>query len=292
MLLTRRRTTTVAGLVPFVGLSLAACFPEDLSAPEGTCEVVTETVVDCRAPGYGNVLAPTGLVGYSCSGSARPDASSRYDEGVPRGLVCAERALMDGSGNQGYCCTPQPTSCAYDPVSDCEGTEVGYECWGSNRPESLNAAIACSNGIQRGQLVEYCCSGQPEAPACQQTDAVGCSDRLMGFLCKGGSLPRGEQLGPNKSRADYFHPQCSVPMQAPNPQYKAYCCHMPAVLPVGGTCVGHTEVPGCAPGRFGFACYGPDTPADDYLVMSCPEAGFRGTSAEGYPATLYCCDLE
>ena len=47
-----------------------------------------------------------------------------------------------------------------------------------------------------------------------------------------------------------------------------------------------------APGRFGFACYGFDTPEQDYLPMHCPEPGFRGTSAEGYPATLYCCDFQ
>jgi hypothetical protein len=52
-----------------------------------------------------------------------------------------------------------------------------------------------------------------------------------------------------------------------------------------------TSVPGCAPGRFGFACYGPENPHDDYLPMQCNSPGVQGMSAEGYPATLYCCDF-
>jgi len=66
---------------------------------------------------------------------------------------------------------------------------------------------------------------------------------------------------------------------------------MPALIPPGATCVQDTVVPGCAAGRFGFACYGPDTPDQDYAPMSCPDPGVAGNSAEGYAATLYCCDF-
>ena len=66
---------------------------------------------------------------------------------------------------------------------------------------------------------------------------------------------------------------------------------MPLTIPVGGTCVQHPYVPGCGPGRFGFACYGPDHPEENYPPMKCPDPGFPGLSAEGYAATLYCCDF-
>jgi hypothetical protein len=121
--------------------------------------------------------------------------------------------------------------------------------------------------------------------------AVGCGDRLMGFLCEGDTLPRGENYGPNRSRADSYFPVCSVKKPAPNPIFNSYCCFMALPIPQGGTCLRQPSVPGCAPGRFGFACYGPDTPEDDFQPITCPEPGFRGTSAEGYDATLYCCDF-
>jgi hypothetical protein len=80
-------------------------------------------------------------------------------------------------------------------------------------------------------------------------------------------------------------------MPAPNPDYNNYCCFPPAPLPEGASCVQHPGVPDCAPGRFGFACYGTDRPQDDYLPMQCPEPGRPGLSREGYPATLYCCEF-
>jgi hypothetical protein len=113
---------------------------------------------------------------------------------------------------------------------------------------------------------------------------------MLGFQCWGDSVPRGENLGPNKSRADFFHPLCTRPAVQPgNEELTFYCCYMPALPPVGGTCVGDINVPGCDNGRFGIACYGPDDPEDNFLPMTC-DSGFEGLNAEGYPATLYCCD--
>ena len=51
------------------------------------------------------------------------------------------------------------------------------------------------------------------------------------------------------------------------------------------------SVPNCDANRFGFACYGRDTPEDDYLVMACDPPA-QGASADGYKANLYCCDLK
>ena len=292
------------GISSIAGLLVATCFP---TPPEtvGSCTKVLPEVLDCQAPGFGEELKDAGLVGYVCTGSARPDLEASFIDGVPRGLLCADRGPVPGSGSlgeggagteegTGYCCTAEEVDCAYDPVSDCEDPSYGYRCWGANRPESLNPALSCSNGNREGERAEYvnyCCENGPRKSACQQTDAIGCSERMLGFLCEGDSLPRGENLGPNKSRADFFHPACTIPTAAPNPDFKSYCCYMPALVPIGGTCVNHTSVPGCEPGRFGFACYGPDRPEDDYLPMRCDD-GFKGSSAEGYEASLYCCDFE
>lgn len=291
----------VGGLV----LLSTRCFPTP-PEPEGECRRVPSDVLDCSAPGYTSDLVDAGLVGYACTGSARPDSDGTYIEGVPQGKLCANKgpigggaALGEGGGGNsdeatGYCCTSEPVDCVYDPRSDCEKHTDGYQCWSTNRPESLNPALACSNGNREGanaEYVNYCCTQLPRQDGCLLTETAGCSERMLGFICQGDRLPRGEDLGPNKSRADYFHPTCSTPRPAANPEYNNYCCYMPAPVPIGGTCVNHTSVPGCAPGRFGFACYGPDTPEDDYLPMHC-DAGFKGTSAEGYIATLYCCDFQ
>lgn len=233
-----------------------------------------------------------GYAGYQCTGSARPDGDPQYLEGVPHGLVCAESGARDEEEPRGYCCTTRTTSCGYNPVALCDEGYYGFQCRGANRPDALHAALSCGNGVREGELINYCCSAQPTAPACLQSDAVTCASGLMGFTCKGTGLPRGEQLGPNKSRTDFYRLLCSTPTPAPNPEYENYCCYPPAPLPERGSCVAHTEVPGCQPGRFGFACYGPDRPEDDYLPMRCPEPGSQGASAEGYPATLYCCDFQ
>jgi hypothetical protein len=230
--------------------------------------------------------------GYRCSGSARPDGDPSYDEGVPRGSVCAEHGERDAAGSQSWCCTARTTACAYNPVGICDDGYDGFQCRGANRPDALNAALRCGNGVRQDDLINYCCSGEAREPGCLQTDAVSCSSRLLGFSCRGDNLPRGEQLGANKSRSDFYRLLCSAPTQAGNPEYKNYCCYPPAPLPAGASCVQHTQVPGCQSGRFGFACYGPETPEEDYLPMRCPEPGKAGTSAEGYPATLYCCDLQ
>jgi hypothetical protein len=114
---------------------------------------------------------------------------------------------------------------------------------------------------------------------------------LQGFLCRGDAVPRGEDLGANRSRADYYYPVCSVGETAPNPEVKTYCCYMPLQRPVASSCLPHATVPGCAAGRFGFSCLGPDRPEESYPTMVCADPGFEGQSAEGYDATLYCCDL-
>lgn len=275
-----------AATVLFYGIS--ACMPENPGV-DGTC--VVESGLDCRAASYGDGLVEAGLVGYSCSGSARPDLDATISEGVPQGLLCADKGPLGDSGNQAYCCTEDDVTCAYNSAAECDEGFVGYQCYGNNRPESLNATLLCGNGTLERGLYHYCCTGQPEPSPCQESSAVGCSDRLLGFLCEGDTLPQGENYGANRSRADYFYPLCTNAMPAPNPDFNSYCCYMFLPVPVGGSCVPDPHVAGCEPGRFGFACYGPDNPEENFPPMTCPEPGFSGRSAEGYEATLYCCDF-
>jgi len=266
-----------------------ACWPEQ-AALDGSCRVVPNTVLDCRVEGYNEgERLNADLVAYACTGSARPDLDATMSEGVPSGLLCADKGQLD-SGEETYCCTPDVVPCAYNPTEECEEGHSGYECWGNNRPESLNPALLCGNGTSEHGLYHYCCSGRREKSPCDESTVGGCDTRLIGFLCKGDQMPRGEDYGANRSRADLYYPICAVGEPAPNPELTNYCCYMTLRIPVGGTCVQHRSVPGCDPGRFGFSCYGPDTPEDDFPPMVC-EPGFPGTSAEGYDAKLYCCDF-
>jgi hypothetical protein len=267
---------------------VGACWPD--RAIDGSCEIIPNTLLDCRVTGYDDQLQRAGLVGYACNGSARPDLDATMSEGVPSGLLCADKAPLS-SGEQTYCCTEDVVPCAYDPVAECEEGSAGYECWGNNRPESLNPALLCGNGTSERGLYHYCCTGRPEPSPCKESTAVGCGDSLIGFLCEGDGVPRGEDWGANKSRADTYYPICSIAKVAPNPAFKSYCCFMTLTVPVGGSCIRHASVPGCESGRFGFACYGPDTPEDDFPPVECPDPGFPGRSAEGYDAMLYCCDF-
>lgn len=271
-------------------LSVSACWP-DVNSIDGSCVVLAQSELDCHVTGYDDELQDARLVGYSCNGSMRPDIDATMDDGVPEGVICADKDSLAGSDDRAYCCTEDLTPCAYNPMQDCEEGTVGYQCYGNNRPESLNPSLLCSNGTNENGLVHYCCSGRPEKSPCEQSSVAGCGDRLLGFLCEGDGLPRGEDLGANQSRADYYYPTCSIAKPAPNPAYNTYCCYMPLVIPVGGTCVNHPRVPDCEPGRFGFACYGPDNPEENYPPMKCPGPGIPGRSAEGYDATLYCCDF-
>jgi hypothetical protein len=279
-------------VVAICALSLAAC-TDRFAVTSGVCAAEADSEPRCGAAvAAGATSAALGLVAYSCTGTARPDEAPTYVESVPRGLLCADRALPGDADAHGYCCTAATTSCAFDPASSCVDPTFGFTCRGANRPESLNPALSCGNGIREGELINYCCSGTSQPDGCLQTDGVLCPKTLQGWTCMGSNRPRAEQLGANKSRADDYYLLCPTPTPAGNPLYNNYCCYPQAPLPIGGTCVQHGSVPGCAPGRFGFACYGPDTPEEDYLPMRCPEPGFRGTSAEGYPATLYCCDFQ
>jgi hypothetical protein len=265
---------------------LVGCTSEPVPAVDGTCEPAS---VDCSVDGIaGDGL---GLAGYACTGQARPDSHPKYLDGVPQGMVCAERGPAESDGKTSYCCTVDTVPCAYNPVASCESQDtVGFQCRGSSRPEMLNPTISCTQGIREGDFIDYCCSGTQRIHAC--ADFGGCASGRTGWTCKSGVLPSSQDLGPNQSRSNLYRMLCPVPVQAANPIYYNFCCFVPAPRPPGASCVQDIEVPGCQPGRFGIACYGPDRPDQDFRSLTCPEPGVPGVSAEGYAATLYCCDFK
>ena len=254
---------------------------------DGACQL--DPALSCSVDGFS--ADSLHLQGYACTGTARPDDDSTFIDGVPQGIVCADQpAGADGTRN--YCCTNFTTECSYDPTAICDQEDVyGYLCHGPDRPEAVNPAISCNQGVRRDTLVTYCCSGTERAANCTASDAIGCESGMSGWICPKGTQPTAQDLGANKSRADLYYLLCPVPTPAPNKEYDTLCCYVPALVPAGGSCVQSTNVPDCAPGRFGMACYGTDKPDDDFPRLHCPDPGLPGVSTSGYPATLYCCDF-
>jgi hypothetical protein len=295
-MMTSRRLGLIAPCLLF-----AACSTTTEPALEGTCAIDDNVTPTCNTNPDGGAPVALGLVGYTCTGTgARPDLQyASYNQGVPQGIICADKTpVPDGgvpSGPQTYCCTTTTTTCAYNPAASCLPGTYDYQCLDENRPESYNPSISCGQGVRGPQYVDYCCTGTKLPPGCTEFDGLGCASGLVGWTCPTsppGIVPKGQDLMANKSRADQYYLVCSVPTLSPSGKVNDFCCYPPAAVPPGGACIEDISVPGCAAGRFGFACLGRETPSDDYPPMNCPDPGFPGTSPEGYAATLYCCDFE
>lgn len=292
----------LAGLLLIVAGSVGGCVDE-LERGTGSCQPLEISALECNVDGAGNPIAVRDgvpeLGAYACSGTARPDDGAVIREGVPAGRICSDvtkRPLADGSypdlgsGKRGYCCNEYETSCARNPQAVCPSGKEGYQCRGSQRPETYNPTIYCDQAIKDGDLLEYCCGSTPKmSGSCVAT--AGCPDYLTAWTCRDkNDIPRAQELLASKSRTDVFYMTCATPTVNTNGTL-FYCCFIPGVIEEGGTCTQHTEVPGCAPGRFGWACLGPDTPDQDYPAMANCESAGAGPSMEGYPAALYCCDF-
>jgi hypothetical protein len=264
---------------------LALAAPSCSSGPAtggGSCAVDNNPQFNCGS-----------AVGYSCIGSARPEGS-RFVSGIPQGLICNDLGMIEGNGTENYCCSAQSTPCAYDPVAACAAPAYGYECRGAGRPESYNETISCGEGLVQGDLVIYCCSDNKPSQGCAQATG-GCPSTLVPWTCTDNTLPSEFELGSNQSRADFNLLVCSVPTvtTAASRTTSKYCCFTPTSVPKGASCLQDTTLSGCGPGSFGFACTGPDTPEQDYPRINCGDAGVStGKSAEGYNATLYCCQFQ
>jgi len=288
------RTWTVLFPCVIVCGALAGCMP---NAPpiDGNCQVNSALSCDKVLAGNPDAGVELGLVGYSCNGNARPDQNAALIHGVPQGQICAGQGAGT-DGNTEYCCTPDTelTTCMYNPVAICPEGD-GYQCRGANRPEAFHPGLTCGNGVRDGDLIDFCCHDQPRPIGCSQAKgAASCASGLVGWVCPEGYRPRGEDFGSNESRADYYYFVCGVPKPAPNVTLTMYCCFTPSPVLPGGSCVPspgiQDRIPSCTNGHFGFACYGRDTPEDDYLLVKCPNPPVQGKSDEGYPASLYCCD--
>jgi len=307
------QTLALIGLT-FAGGTIAGC---KYSSPSTTCQTTDQLTCNTVLAGNPDAGAELGLVGYSCANGDRPDDYAKIIQGVPQGQICADQGYLS-DGTNGYCCTPPNedalTNCAYDPVNNMTCPEgYSYACMGGNSPEVFNPMITCGNGVREGNLINYCChaAGRPvgctEAkgscplPPATTPDLTG----LTGWVCPQGARPRGEDYGANESRSDYYYFVCGVPTPAPNGRDNLYCCLIPKPVPPGATCVyspdsatvpdpvtGVPPLPNCGANRFAFACYGQDTPDQDYYPrMKCTDPPVTGKKSDtGYPATLYCCD--
>lgn len=281
---------------------LAGCMTTT-EQPLGVCTVDNTITTSCNGTADGGAAQNLGLTGYTCTGTARPDEQqASYVQGVPQGIICANQIPPSDGGApaspQTYCCTNAPTTCAYDPTASCDPGTYAYQCQDINRPESYNPDIKCGQGTRGTEYVDYCCSGTGLPVGCSEFDGITqCVAGLVGWQCPISNgknpIPKGQDLLDNKSRADQYYLLCSIGTPAPSGKTEYYCCYPPAQVPPGGTCVEDLNISNCNPlTQFGFACTGTDLPSQDYPPIVCPNAGVSGTSMEGYPSTLYCCNFE
>jgi len=311
------------------GAGLAGCKVET-PASHGECTVNMALNCDNAVlAGAADAGVMTGLVGYSCTGTARPDENGKYVGGIPYGMICADQGpAVPADGTFGFCCTSpeEPVTCALDvtsitaisgdPNQACPTPgNYRFNCYGADRPEALNPDLTCGNGIRNGDEVEYCCAAAGRPPGCgeakgacpvdkvtntimYQGPAGSVTSGLTGWSCPVGVAPRGEDFGMSESRADYYYFTCAVP-SAPVGDNSNFCCFTPSPVLPGGSCVTMAKIdqiqkyaPGdCGAGRFAFACYGRDTPEDDFAQIYCHEApNPNGQDDYGVPATTYCCD--
>ena len=240
----------------------------------------TEQITSCVSDP--TISCESGTRGYQCRGASRPDVFNPT-------ISCLQGVREHEYIN--YCCNGL-TSCVADSRVKCESGMDGFQCPEGSRPDVFDGTVTCQQGFgdPDGKHIDYCCNGRPP-PTCAESSAE-CDARLTSFQCAPGALPRGSDLLAKESHADNYFFVCPTGKLAPNGVYMNYCCYQAAPLPEGASCLQHTNVPGCAIGRFGFACTGVDTPDQNYPPMHCPDPGFPGKSMEGYSATLYCCDYE
>jgi hypothetical protein len=279
----RRRVGLLDVLGPSVSLSfvfvMGSCSPAVITEDTGAC--LLDTGLACSLD----------LVGYSCTGSARPDDNPSLSKGI-QGIVCDDQGPLPGVG-EGFCCTPKTTTCAFDTSAVCPALTSGYSCLGPNRPDSFDPTLSCGQGVPTNGLVVYCCGSMTTAGCAKDTN-VQCGAGTTGFACPNldAGLPTQGDLGTDESRSDALL-LCSVPMPSTfQAGFVDYCCYTPTAVPTGATCLQDQSVPGCAAGSWGFACLGPDIPPEDYPRIVCSGTGVRGVNQTGISALLYCCDYE
>lgn len=124
-----------------------------------------------------------GSTGYTCVGTATPDATLDCSAGVP------------GVGQTTvYCCGGTSAgSCAADTtVTGCATGSAGYSCSGVARPDA-DGTLQCSSGVPTadGASTAYCCYSAPTATSTCTVDSTvtGCTGGSYGFACTGTDTP-------------------------------------------------------------------------------------------------------
>jgi hypothetical protein len=286
-------------LVPFALLAPAL---------SGACGGSTVSTSTCRQDT--NVECGTGLAGYSCGGSDRPDLIADTTRVVAEPLCTTAKPV---NGRSGYCCTSTETTCGYDVRVLCptEG-DFGFSCMGTNRPNSYDQNLICGQGIHEYGLISYCCGENTITDTLPDGGPIGCSRNTsvncvagasnaatLGFSCTtDNQLPTETDLGMNQSRSEVPLICALSSVDVVDKTLTDYCCYTPTAAPPSFTClqdqlVGQIQnVPGCKAGvSYGFACIGTqDTPELDYPRMDCPNLPVLGTNQNGQSAYLYCCN--
>ena len=147
------------------------------------------------------------------------------------------------------------------------------------------------------EYVDYCCSGTGLPAGCGEHDGLaGCVPGLVGWQCPitgtQHTLPKGQDLMSNKSRADQYYLLCSIPQVAPSGKVDTFCCYPPAAGPPRRLVRRgrlRLQLQPAHPVR--LRLHRPRHAGGRLPANRLSEPGHAGTSMEGYPATLYCCNF-
>jgi hypothetical protein len=269
--------STVAGCIgPATGYSCTGSAPPTASDPTLSCSVgvagTDDTLYCCAAvtaPGAcmadSTVVGCTGTTtGYSCGGSAPPNASDPT-------LSCSTGVL--GTDDTLYCCADSdpPGTCMADAtVTGCTGTTSGYSCTGSAPPTASDPTLSCSMGVAGTDGTLYCCADVNAPGACMADPTVtGCTGSAYGFSCTGSAPPNAND------------PSLSCSAGVAGTGETVYCC-LDQSLPA--TCMPDGTVTGCTGGAYGFTCTDSSLPNESDPSLSC-SVGIAGSGGD----TSYCC---
>jgi len=170
-------------------------------------------------------------------------------------------------------------TCRTDASVSCVGGGTGYSCTTTEAPDQHDSALACGEGVARGNgETAFCCvpvSGFASGGSCAVDPAVqGCVNGSYGFSCTGSSTP-------DKADASLI---CSSGTPASS-GLTLYCCLYTAAM---SSCTSDPSVTSGCKGEgasYGFSCTGSDAPDKTFGYLVC------GQSAPGPNGTsLYCCN--
>ena len=122
-----------------------------------------------------------GLIGYSCTGSARPDEQATLHRRYSERQSCAPIGVPSVPTESKVIAVPTgATQCAYNPVVGLRSARLtainATARIGRNR--SIRPSIA-DKASGKANLINYCCSGTQQPDGCLQSDSVRCSSRLI-----------------------------------------------------------------------------------------------------------------